>query len=277
MSAPTEPVLYESHAHTLLCKHATGTPVEYAEQAAARGLRGIVFTCHSPLPDGHSSQWRMEIDQFETYVDLIADARAKLEEKVDIRLGLESDYFPGIESWIEALHRRAPLHHVLGSVHMQMLPYRQRYFNGDYFAYQQTYFTHLAEAAETGLYDTLAHPDLVKNESPAEWQFARIQPFIERALDRIAATGGAMELNTSGLNKALPEMNPGPLMLRLMRARGIPVVVGADAHSTDRVGDRFEQALGLLEAAGYGEVSYFLERRRHTLPIAVAKASLKIP
>lgn len=277
MPAPTEPVFYESHAHTPLCKHATGTPVDYAEQAAARGLRGIVFTCHCPLPDGHSSQWRMDDGQFEDYVDLIADARARLQGKVDVRLGLESDFFPGIETWIEKLHRRAPLHHVLGSVHMQMAAYRQRYFTGDYFAYQQTYFSHLAEAAETGLYDTLAHPDLVKNEAPGEWKFARIQPFIERALDRIAAAGVAMELNTSGLNKALPEMNPGPSMLHLMKERDIPVVVGADAHSTDRVGDRFEDALGLLEVAGYRDVSYFLERRRHAVPIAAARASLKHP
>jgi len=40
MPAPTEPVFYESHAHTPLCKHATGTPVDYAEQAAA--LKGQI-------------------------------------------------------------------------------------------------------------------------------------------------------------------------------------------------------------------------------------------
>ncbi|MBX7120940.1 MAG: histidinol-phosphatase [Opitutaceae bacterium] len=270
----TERIFYESHCHTPLCKHATGTPVEYAEQAASRGLKGIVFTCHCPLPDGHSAQWRMGVDQFGEYVDLIADARSRMDGRVDVRLGLESDFFPGIEPWIEKLHRQAPLHHVLGSVHMQMSAYRQRYFNGDYFEYQKTYFNHLAEAAETGLYDTLAHPDLVKNESPASWHFSRIQPFIERALDRIASTGVAMELNTSGLNKALPEMNPGPGMLKLMRARGIPVVIGADAHSTDRVGDHFQDALRLLENAGYSEVSIFLGRQRQALPIAAVKASL---
>lgn len=271
----TEPIYYESHCHTPLCKHATGTPVEYAEQAASKGLKGIVFTCHCPLPDGHSAQWRMGVDQFGEYVDLIAHARSRMEGRVDVRLGLESDFFPGIEPWIEKLHRRAPLHHVLGSVHMQMSAYRQRYFNGDYFDYQKTYFAHLAEAAETGLYDTLAHPDLVKNESPASWDFSRIQPFIERALDRIASTGIAMELNTSGLNKAMPEMNPGPAMLGLMCARGIPVVVGADAHTTDRVGDGFLEALDLLEGAGYREVSHFLERRRQALPIAAVRESLK--
>ena len=58
---------------------------------------------------------------------------------------------------------------------------------------------------------------------------------IRRCLDRIAATDTAMEINTSGLNKLYPEMNPGPQMLAEMCERGIPVVMGADAHDPVRV------------------------------------------
>jgi histidinol-phosphatase (PHP family) len=158
---------------------------------------------------------------------------------------------------------------------MQMTFYKERFFKGNQFAYQRVYFEHLAQSAETGLFDTLAHPDLVKNESPAEWDFAQIKPYIVRALDRIAATGVAMELNTSGVNKALPEMNPSPAQLVLMRERGIPVVVGADAHMPQRVGDGYEAALNLLLEAGYKKVSYFLDRKRREVPITKALASLR--
>ncbi|HEY5793325.1 MAG TPA: histidinol-phosphatase, partial [Chthoniobacterales bacterium] len=226
MSAP---VLYESHSHTPLCRHAIGEPEQYAAMAEARGLKGIVITCHCPLPGGFAGDVRMRPEQFETYVEMVARARAAWLGRVDVRLGLESDYYPGVEPWLEKLHARVPLHHVLGSVHYQMGDYRKRFFTGDVFAYQQLYYDHLARAAETGLFDTLAHPDLIKNEAPAEWIFPRIRPFVERALDRIAATGVAMELNTSGLNKLLPEMNPGIPQLRLMAERSIPVVIGADA------------------------------------------------
>ncbi len=269
------PLLYESHCHTPLCKHAYGSPSEYAAMAEQRGLKGIIVTCHGPLPDGLGLEHRMGPEEFETYVDLVAAAREEYAGRVDVRLGLESDFVPGLEKWAERLHQRAPLHHVLGSVHMQMTFYKARFFSGDFFAYQQTYFEHLAQSAETGLYDTLSHPDLVKNESPQEWQFGRIQPFIERALDRIAKTGVAMELNTSGLNKVLPEMNPGPRMLTLMRERGIPVVVGADAHRPSRVADRYEQALQFLSEAGFQRVSYFVDRRRQDVDIADALASLR--
>ncbi len=273
MSAP---ILYESHCHTPLCKHAFGEPGEYAAVAEARGLKGVIVTCHCPLPDGISASVRMAPEQFDAYVELVAQTREAWADRVDVRLGIESDFYPGVEPWLERLHARAPLHHVLGSVHYHVPEYRQRYFRDDVFAYQQLYYEHQALAAESGLYDTIAHPDLIKNEDPAEWQFERIRPFVARALDRIAATGVAMELNTSGLNKAFSEMNPGRSQLVLMCERGIPVVLGADAHRPTRVGDRFGEALRLLQEAGYREVSIFLDRKRRSVPIETALASLPL-
>lgn len=274
MSAP---MLYESHSHTPLCNHAVGEPEEYAAVAALRRFKGIIITCHCPLPDEFASNVRMKPEEFQAYVDMVARARARWEGRCDVRLGLESDYYPGVEPWLEKLHERETLHHVLGSVHYQMGDYRKLFFNGDVPAYQKLYYDHLALAAETGLFDTLAHPDLIKNEDPEQWDFSRIQADIERSLDRIAVTGVAMELNTSGLMKALPEFNPGKQQLELMRARNIPVVIGADAHRPERVGDRYPEALRLLAEVGYQEVSFFLDRKRQTVGIPEALDSLKGP
>ncbi|MGL5017346.1 MAG: histidinol-phosphatase [Luteolibacter sp.] len=271
MSAP---LLYESHCHTPLCKHAFGEPDEYAAVALARGFKGITFTCHCPLPDGFSASVRMAPEQFDQYVAMIAATREAFAGRLDVRLGLESDFYPGVEPWLEKLHARVPLSHVLGSVHYQVGDYRKRFYTGDVYSYQKLYFEHLALSAESGLFDTLAHPDLIKNESPADWDFRRIRPHLERALDRIAATGVAMELNTSGVMKALPEMNPSPAQLSLMWERGIPVVIGADAHVPHRVGDGYPKALRLLQRTGYEEVSYFLDRKRHTVPIEAALRQL---
>jgi histidinol-phosphatase (PHP family) len=274
-SAVAAPLLYESHCHTPLCKHAEGQPEEYCAHALRRGLKGIIFTCHAPLPHGWSADVRMADAEFDTYVAMVARAREAFAGRLDVRLGLESDFAPGLEPWLEALHQRVPLHHVLGSVHYQIGFYRSQYFKGDVFEYQKVYYEHLAMAAESGLFDTLSHPDLIKNESPREWFFPRIQPFIEAALDRIAATGVAMELNTSGMLKAIREMNPGRAQLALMQARGIPVVLGADAHRPDRVADGYEAALFTLHQVGYREVSIVLDRRRQTIPLEAALASLR--
>ena len=98
---------------------------------------------------------------------------------------------------------------------------------------------------------------------------------IRQALDRIAKTGIAMELNTSGLFKKLSEMHPGRPILEEMYQRNIPVVLGADAHQPGRVADRYEEALDVLIEIGYTKVSIFLNRTRQDLDIHLARCSLR--
>ena len=275
-------LLYESHLHTPLCKHAAGLPGEYAAVAQRKHLKGIIVTCHAPMPDDYSSPYRMRWNQFDEYVNLVAQATEEWRGRVDVRLGLESEFVPGYLGWIETLHERAEFHHVLGSVHCQMHEYVDAFYKGTWPLgdpnlwrdFQLTYFGHLADAAETGLYDTISHPDLVKNMHPEGWDVSAIMDDIRHALDRIAKAGTAMELNTSGRYKTVPEFNPGLEILREMQVRGIPVVLGADAHQPKRVADLYPEALRTLEEAGYREVSFFLNRQRQNVPIADALASL---
>jgi histidinol-phosphatase (PHP family) len=261
--------------HTPLCKHAVGEPEAYAQQAHQRGLAGIIFTCHNPIPDGWSANVRMDIAQFDQYLAMVDRARQAWAGRVDVRVGLESDFVPGMEPWLEQLHQKAPLNYVLGSVHIQLPEYKARYWTGDVLAYQRLYFEHLAQAAETHLFDALAHPDLVKNLFPQQWDPSRIMDSIRRCLDRVAESETAMELNTSGLNKTVAETNPGRAILLEMRARDIPVVIGSDSHVPQRVAADFESSLDLLGEVGFTHVSFFLDRQRRQIPLAEARASLR--
>ena len=266
---PYQPNMYDSHMHTPLCKHARGPLSAYAERAEQKGLRGITFTCHSPMPEGWDAGLRMTLSQLPQYVDMVEKTRAEFAGRVDVRLGLESDYFPGLEGWIADIHERADFSTILGSVHALTKEFKARYLNGaTRLDYEKSYFECLALAAESGLYDCLSHPDIVKIAHPKQYDVADHLDTIRRVLDRIAATGIAMELNTSGLNKSYPEMNPGMEMLTEMARRGIPVVIGSDSHDAHRVGAAFDQALANLRDAGYDRVSYFLNRERRELAIS---------
>ncbi len=261
---------WETHSHTPLCRHAFGNPTELAAAARQRGLQGIIITCHGPLPNRISANVRMREEQFPEYLRLVEEARRQWAGTVDVRLGLESDFLPGLEPWIRRLHEQADFHYILGSVHPQLSEYQALYWKSDWREFARLYFLHLAEAAETGLFDCLAHPDLVKNFVAKEWNLLEIWPTVLEALDRIAATGTAMELNTSGLQKKIPEMNPSAPILRAMRERNIRVVIGADAHSPGRVGADFALAQSLLRAAGYTRQTIFLERQPLELPLSEA-------
>ncbi len=272
-----EPLVYETHMHTTLCKHAVGAVDDYAETAQNRNLRGITVTCHAPLPGGVSAEVRMSDSQWPEYVEMVELARRRWEGKVEVLLGLESEYLPGYESWVESLHQREKLNYVLGSVHCHIDLYLERFDTGSPLELQQKYFAHLAEAAESGLYDCISHPDLVKNLYPDDWKVSDVMDDIKDALDRIAETGVAMELNTSGLHKKIQEMNPGIEILTEIADRDIPVVVGADAHHPARVADKFELAMRVLREVGCSHVSYFRERERIELAIEDALASLRDP
>jgi len=268
-------LFYDSHMHTPLCKHAWGEPEEYAQQAVKAGLKGIIFTCHCPMPNGFWPSVRMSESEFDTYVALVQRAANAFKGKLDIRLGIESEYYPGCEEYIASLHQRADFHYVLGAVHWQAKEYLNKFETGTIENFRRAYFENLAKSAESGLYDCLAHPDLVKNYHPDSWCFAIVKNTVTTALDRIAATGVAMELNTSGLNKSYSEMNPGIEMLRMMAERKIPIVVGSDSHRAVRVGEHFVTALNNLTEVGYEKVSYFLNRQRIDLKISDVLASLK--
>lgn len=262
-----QPIFYDSHMHTVLCKHAQGDLLEYAAVGEQRGLKGIIITCHNPLPDGYDSGVRMDAAQFPQYLEMIANARSAFAGRLDVRLGMECDWVEGMESYLAEQVKWTEFDYLLGSVHPHVGAYSRAHWRNDPLAYQQLYFEHLARAAETRLFDCISHPDIVKNCSPQQWDLDRVMPDICRALDRIAAAGCAMELNTSGVNKDIPEMNPAPGILVQMRCRGIPVVIGSDAHVPNRVADGFERACAILLEAGYASVSVFLNRQRHDLEI----------
>lgn len=266
---------FDSHMHTPLCKHAAGEPEEYAERAVEQGLAGIIFTCHSPMQDGFWPGVRMAESQFDTYVAMIERCRVRFEGRLEVRLGMETDYFPGHEKWAEELHQRAEFHYCLGSVHWQGPEYHHLFERWNPEGFRKSYWTNLAASAETGLFDCLAHPDLIKNYQSDSWSFEESVEDIAAALDRIAKTGVCMELNTSGVNKIYAEMNPGPGMLRMMQERGIPVVVGSDSHRPGRVADGFITALETLQGAGYTEVNVFQNRRRKALVIAEVLPQLR--
>jgi histidinol-phosphatase (PHP family) len=277
-SAPesaSEPRYYDSHMHTTLCKHAWGLPEEYAEIGKRRGLSGIIFTCHSPMPRGFWPHVRMDEAQFDEYVALVERCRDHYLGVMDVRLGMETDYFPGFEDWVQELHNRADFHYVLGSVHWQGPEYHARFGQGSADDFRRSYWENLAASAETGLFDCLAHPDLIKNYRASEWSFEPWQETIASSLDRIAKTGVAMELNTSGFHKSSQQMNPSFAMLQMMRERGIPVVIGSDSHKPLRVGENFTGALEKLQRAGYESVRIFEHRKPKDLAITSLLPRLK--
>ena len=114
------------------------------------------------------------------------------------------------------------------------------------------YFETLGEAARSGLFDILAHPDLVK-----VWGGERPRPdgdlrrFYELAMEGIAESGVAVEVSTAGLRKPVGELYPARAVPGDVRStRACPIALSSDAHVPDQLGFGYERALELLDALG---------------------------
>lgn len=272
------PVYYDCHCHTWLCLHAVGTVMDLAEAAERRGLKGLVVTCHNPLPIDPCPGSRMSLAQWPTYLQMVGDARAEMSGRVDVRLGLEVDWLADQGDFIRRQLQQVSLDMVLGSVHANLPHFYERFAPEDVTGMVESYYAELVDCARTGLFDCLTHIDLIKTVLPAgSWSPVRFQGVIDCALDQIASTGVAVELNTSGWIKQLGEPFPGMWLLRGLARRRIPLVLGSDAHCPERIGGGFEHALTLAEQAGYGQVHYCLSGVLHGVPIDQVRASLISP
>ena len=198
----------------------------------------------------------------DAYVDAIMQAR---EHGLPVKLGLEVDYAPGREEETRALLAPYPWDYLLGSVHwidgfgIDGEPRLLDEVGVD--AAWSRYFETLAEAARSGLFDSLSHPDLVKifGLRAAAFDYSGVA-------DAIAAAGVAVEVSTAGLRKPVGEVYPHPDFLAACRARGVPVTTGSDAHRPDLVGRDFDRARELLRSVGYETVTIFERRRARQEP-----------
>ena len=96
------------------------------------------------------------------------DAYCEFVRTTPLRLGLEVDFVPGAEDRIANLLDGRDFDYVVGSIHflgdraVDHDGYDIWEADGDADAVWRRYFETLAEAARSGLFDILAHPDLVK-------------------------------------------------------------------------------------------------------------------
>jgi histidinol-phosphatase (PHP family) len=275
-------VLTDLHVH--LRKDDPNTPASeafttanvdrYREVAEERGITELgvsehIYRFRQALSVWEHSFWRAEAkDDLDDYVGFLRDY-------TDLRVGLEADFVAGREDRLANLLDQTELDYVIGSVH----------FLGDYAvdhdgydiwelhrhepdAVWRRYFDTLGEAAATGLFDILAHPDLVK-----VWGRQRPYPegdlrrFYDRAMEGIAETQPAIELSTAGLRKPVGELYPAVPFLEMCLEAGCPITLSSDAHEPGHVGFGYDRALEVLDSLGVRELAVFEGRERRLEPI----------
>jgi histidinol-phosphatase (PHP family) len=216
--------------------------------------------------------WRHPFWEEEARDDL--DAYCEFVRSTPLRLGVECDFIPGAEDRTASLLEARDFDYVVGSVHFvgekavdhEGWDVWER--SGDPDEVWRRYFEALAECARSGLFDILAHPDLVK-----VWGGARPMPerdprfYYEPAVEAIAESGIAVELSTAGLRKPVGEPYPGPAFAEMCVEAGAPFALSSDAHLPEQVGFAYAEAIEYLGDLGVGEICVFEHRERRLEPL----------
>lgn len=263
-------MMLDYHMHTPLCKHATGEPEEYARRAVERGIEEIGFSDHSPMPPSYDPDWRMTIAQYGEYVDLVQRCRRAF-PKLSIKLGLEADFHPGTEPFVQEILTRYAFDYVIGSVHYLGSwgfdnPALVHLYDGkDVYELYRQYYELIVGLAGTRLFDIVGHPDVIKKFGHRpEKDYAAME---RTALEAVAKAGMALDVNTSGLRRPAKEIYPSLRILKAAREMGIGITFGSDAHEPKLVGESFPEAIALVKSAGYTEFRRYTKRAYDLLPL----------
>lgn len=279
--------MLDYHIHTRYCGHAWGEMEQYVEHALKIGLDEMGFSCHYPYPPGFEEpapNCSIPVELFGEYLERARELRERYLGRIIIRLAAEFDYL-GPEWPICPLREaeRLGLDYCLASLHlvegvvvdyspeMLLKGLERRGWSMD--DLYERYWTTLLVLARPGYCTTIGHLDLVKKlagEAPGLTPKNDHRALVLKVLDALAASGTAMEINTSGWDKPCAEQYPSEDIIAAAAARGVRITAGSDSHRPEEVGRKFDRLAGLLDRNGISELVRFEQLKAYPYPVRVA-------
>jgi histidinol-phosphatase (PHP family) len=266
----------------------------YLEEALRKGLKevGIVehlyrfqearsyFERHMELGDSElgrlQTTWLQQVctENVDDFVAAIQTAKPRWAEKgVQLRLGIEADYFTGGEAELTQLLNLANWDYVIGSVHFidgwgfdnpDVSHLFEQYDLPDLYRW---FFGVVESMIRSGLFDIAAHLDNLKvfRYRPDE---ALLLPLYEQIAAALHETDTATEVN-AGLYYRYPvrEMCPSPALIEVLRKHGVVFTLSSDAHFPDDIGKYVAENAAMLKQQGVGEIATFAARQRVMKPL----------
>ena len=253
------------------------TPDRYCRVAERRGIDEVCFTTHLIL-SGPDVKHGISPEKIPSYLRDIEAAQENTD--VTLRAGFEIDWFPEVEREIEEILDEYPLDYALGSLHyVRGIDIGSRRQAPSFFLGKELvdaldiYFEEWGKAAESGLFDVLAHPDYFRkylsltHEMPVS--FEEYGSEVHDALDILSSHGVGIGVNSSGYRHGIGDHYPIKGFLRAAREAGIDtVVIGSDCHTVGDLGRNTLTAANRLKREGFDYICVFEGRKNRRVSLS---------
>ncbi|MBS4220644.1 histidinol-phosphatase [Bacillus sp. FJAT-49711] len=262
---------FDFHTHHDRCGHARANIRDYIEAAIEKGLDMIGISDHSPYFASEKDQLHpgiaMAISTFPEYVKEVLQLKEEYKGKIDVLLGVESDFFPEYIDLYSKYYDQYPFDYIIGSVHFVngVSIFKKSRWEGltekERVRTKEEYYELIQQSASCGVFQILGHIDAMKGFYP---DFSSIETdVVDRTLKIIAEHDVAIEINTSGKTKDCGGWYPADEILERALYHQVKVTFGSDAHDPERVGDDFDLVRAKLKEIGFKEWAYFREKKRY--------------
>ncbi len=239
------------HTHTWRCRHASGTEEEYVQAALRSGLQVLGFSDHTPywFDGDYYSTFRMFPEQLRDYVDTVHQLKKQYDHKLDIYVGVETEYYPKTFHRLMEHLKEQPIEYMILGQH-----YIGEEIGEAYLAKLQTedpsvleqYCNQTIDALYTGVFSCFAHPDILGFLGDPKAYKAQMRRLCRAAKE----CNVPLEINFQGMRWG--RHYPNPLFWEIAAQEGCEAILGCDAHKPEDVAAPEEEARALAFAAQCG-------------------------
>lgn len=263
------------HTHSLYCD-GSFSPEAMVLAAIENNFKSLGISSHGPVNE--ETYWNIKHDKIEEYIEVVNFLKEKYKDKIEIFLGMELDYIPGIGFSELCLSLMKKLDYYIGSVHYlgtfksglmwtvdydidELLKGIDESFQGNIRKAVETYYETISEMADKFQPPIIGHLDLFNKNNKNNILFDEREEWylkaVRKCLNVIKNTSSVIEINTGGIaRKYTKEQYPSTLILKMIKERNIPVTVNSDAHTTEGIACKFNEMYKLLADLGFEHLVY---------------------
>lgn len=245
-------MIYSYHTHTARCHHARGTDEEYIEKAIAEGVKVLGFSDHAPMiypKEGYICDYKMLPEELKEYCDTLLALRERYKGEIEIKIGLEAEYYPDMWDGCIEFWRNYPIDYLILGQHYMGDEWRldRTVFASEDKARLTEYIDTVTEGIRTGRFTYIAHPDIL-NYTGEDEDFYRAEA--GRLIEAAKKMGIPLEYNLLGMVEG--RRYPNTVFWEEVARRSATVIIGCDAHSPERVAnpEELKRAKAFLEGLG---------------------------